>query len=153
IAESTSGDDQNRNSSAFENGESTDCILSKPAVKFVKAAERPFQETTQDLMIILIQRVQRLERELKARTPNVDRGRSSSKRVGDELEQESAKRQKLEKEDDFAELKRCLELVPEDDDDVTIKATLLSSKSPTIVDYKIYKEGKKSYFKIIRADG
>nr|GEU99441.1 hypothetical protein [Tanacetum cinerariifolium] len=38
--ESTSVDDQNRNSSASENGESTDSILSKPAVKFVKAAER-----------------------------------------------------------------------------------------------------------------
>nr|GEV38936.1 hypothetical protein [Tanacetum cinerariifolium] len=76
-----------------------------------------------------------------------------SKRVGDELEQESAKRQKLEKEDDSAEIKRCLEIVPEDDDDVTIKATPLSSKSSTIVDYKIYKEGKKSYFKIIRTDG
>nr|GEY31647.1 ubiquitin hydrolase [Tanacetum cinerariifolium] len=37
---STSGDDQNRNSSASENGEPTDSILSKPAVKFVKAAER-----------------------------------------------------------------------------------------------------------------
>nr|GFA25572.1 hypothetical protein [Tanacetum cinerariifolium] len=32
-------------------------------------SRRPFQETTQDLMIILIQRVQRLERELKARAP------------------------------------------------------------------------------------
>nr|GEX62162.1 reverse transcriptase domain-containing protein [Tanacetum cinerariifolium] len=39
--ESTSGDDQNRNSSASENRESTDSILSKPPVKFVKAAERP----------------------------------------------------------------------------------------------------------------
>nr|GEW61686.1 hypothetical protein [Tanacetum cinerariifolium] len=77
----------------------------------------------------------------------------SSKRVGDELEQESAQRQRLEKEDDSEELKRCLEIVPEDDDDVTIEATPLSFKSPTIVDYKIYKEGKKSYFKIIRADG
>nr|GFB82503.1 hypothetical protein [Tanacetum cinerariifolium] len=77
---------------------------------------------------------------------------SGSKRPGDEIEQESAKRQRLEKEDDTAELKRCLEIVPEDDDDVTIEATPLSSKSPTIVDYKIYKEGKKSYFKIIRAD-
>nr|GEV31375.1 hypothetical protein [Tanacetum cinerariifolium] len=165
--ESTSGDDQNKNSSAFENGESTYSILSKPAVKFVKVAERstsnkveavkkpslgenfvrknracfncghvdhlsydcglgvkkgttkpqnnthismpprpaihrpyrplirqvrpnmnaarpkrisfykpghsynkrPFQETTQDLVAILIQRVRRLERELKARTP------------------------------------------------------------------------------------
>nr|GEV52997.1 hypothetical protein [Tanacetum cinerariifolium] len=150
--ESTSGDDQNRNSSASENGESTDSILSKLAIKksskkstvrgnqrnwnnlksqqlevkkgttrpqnnthksmpprpaihrpyrppmrpirpnmnaaqpkktsFYKPAhsynKRPFHETTQDLMIILIQRVQRLERELKARTPKVDRGRSRS---------------------------------------------------------------------------
>nr|GEX14762.1 hypothetical protein [Tanacetum cinerariifolium] len=38
------------------------------------------------------------------------------------------------------------------DDDVTIEATPLSSKSPTIVDYKIYKEGRKIYSKIIRAD-
>ncbi|GJU70512.1 hypothetical protein Tco_1256771 [Tanacetum coccineum] len=37
--------------------------------------------------------------------------------------------------------------------DVTIDATPLSTKSPTMVDYKIYKEGKKSYFQIIRADG
>nr|GEW43556.1 putative ribonuclease H-like domain-containing protein [Tanacetum cinerariifolium] len=79
---------------------------------------------------------------------------------GLELEQESAKKQMLVKqeqakvaEDDTAELKRCLEIVPKDDDDVAIEATPLSSKSPTIVDYKIYKERKKSYFKIIRADG
>nr|GEW04070.1 hypothetical protein [Tanacetum cinerariifolium] len=51
------------------------------------------------------------------------------------------------------ELKRCLEIVPKDDDDVAIEATPISSKSPIIVDYKIYREGKKSYFKIIRADG
>nr|GFA90512.1 hypothetical protein [Tanacetum cinerariifolium] len=47
----------------------------KPSHSYNK---RPFQDTTQELMIILIQRVQRLERELKARTPihKVDRGRS-----------------------------------------------------------------------------
>ncbi|GJQ89620.1 ribonuclease H-like domain-containing protein [Tanacetum coccineum] len=39
-----------------------------------------------------------------------------------------------------------------DGDNVTIEATPLSTKSPTIVDYKICKEGKKSYFQIIRAD-
>nr|GFA83009.1 hypothetical protein [Tanacetum cinerariifolium] len=44
-------------------------------------------------------------------------------------------------------------VVPKDDDDVTIEAIPLSSKSPTIVDYKIYKERKKSYFKIIKVDG
>nr|GEV25450.1 ribonuclease H-like domain-containing protein [Tanacetum cinerariifolium] len=76
-----------------------------------------------------------------------------AKDKGDKHEQESAKRQKLEKEDDTVELKRCLEIIPEDDDDVTIKSTHLSSKSLTIVDYKIYKEWKKSYFKIIKADG
>ncbi|GJW91940.1 hypothetical protein Tco_0169493, partial [Tanacetum coccineum] len=40
-----------------------------------------------------------------------------------------------------------------DGDDVTIDATHLSTKSLTIVNYKIYKEGKKSYFQIIRVDG
>ncbi|GKA20621.1 hypothetical protein Tco_0700610 [Tanacetum coccineum] len=39
-----------------------------------------------------------------------------------------------------------------DGDDVTIDATPLSVKIP-IVDYKIYQEGKKSFFQIIRADG
>nr|GEZ33145.1 hypothetical protein [Tanacetum cinerariifolium] len=69
------------------------------------------------------------------------------------FDKESAKRQRLEKKDDTVELKRCLEIVLEDDDDATIEATPLFSKSPTIVDYKNYKEGKKSYFQIIRADG
>nr|GFA68126.1 hypothetical protein [Tanacetum cinerariifolium] len=91
------------------------------------------------------------ERKKKTQTEVTECG---SKRAGDELEQESTKRQRLGKEDDSIELKKCLEIIPEeDDDDVTIEATLLSSKSPTIVNYKIYKKGKKSYFKIIRADG
>ncbi|GJZ84745.1 putative ribonuclease H-like domain-containing protein [Tanacetum coccineum] len=51
------------------------------------------------------------------------------------------------------ELKQCMKIISDDGDDVTIEAIPLSTKSPTIVDYKIYKEGKKSYFKIIRADG
>nr|GEX15760.1 putative ribonuclease H-like domain-containing protein [Tanacetum cinerariifolium] len=77
---------------------------------------------------------------------------SSSKRGGSNLEQEDAKKQRLEKENESAELKRCLEIILEDDNDVTIKATPLSSKSLTIVDYKIYKEGRKSFFKITRTD-
>nr|GEY24670.1 hypothetical protein [Tanacetum cinerariifolium] len=43
--------------------------------------------------------------------------------------------------------------VPDDRDDVTIDATPLSSKSPTIVDNKIYREGRKVYIQIIRAYG
>nr|GEW23073.1 hypothetical protein [Tanacetum cinerariifolium] len=38
------------------------------------------------------------------------------------------------------------ELIEDDGDDVTVDATTLSSKSPIIVDYKIYKERRKSYF-------
>nr|GEU53874.1 reverse transcriptase domain-containing protein [Tanacetum cinerariifolium] len=90
-----------------------------------------------------------------------DRAVETSKRAGDEIDPESAKKPKLHENvqakvagDDTTDLKRCLEIVPEDDDDdVTIEATPLSSKSHTIVDYKIYREGKKSYFKIIRAYG
>ncbi|GJS22323.1 hypothetical protein Tco_0450955 [Tanacetum coccineum] len=74
---------------------------------------------------------------------------SNLKREGEELKQESSKKQKLEEDKESEELKQCLEIVP---DDVTIDATLLSTKSLTIIDYKIYKEGKKSYFQIIRAD-
>nr|GEX61717.1 hypothetical protein [Tanacetum cinerariifolium] len=58
---------------------------------------------------------------------------SSSKRAGDELDQERSKKQKIEDENESAELKRCLEIVPNDEDEVTIDATLLSSKSPTII--------------------
>ncbi|GKA08927.1 hypothetical protein Tco_0688258 [Tanacetum coccineum] len=78
---------------------------------------------------------------------------SSSKRAGEELEQESSKKQKVEEDKESEELKQCLEIVLDDGDDVTIDATPLFIKSPTIVDYKIYQEGKKSFFQIIRADG
>ncbi|GKB12289.1 hypothetical protein Tco_0846212 [Tanacetum coccineum] len=71
---------------------------------------------------------------------------SSLKRVGEELEQESSKKHKLEEDKETEELKQCLEIIPDDGDDVTIDATPLSTKYLTIVDYKNYKEGKKSYF-------
>nr|GEV00422.1 hypothetical protein [Tanacetum cinerariifolium] len=77
----------------------------------------------------------------------------SSKRAGEELEQENAKKQKMEDDKESVELKQCLEIIPKDGDDVTIDAIPLSSKSPIIVDYKIHKEGKKSYFQIFKADG
>ncbi|GKE75083.1 hypothetical protein Tco_1537124 [Tanacetum coccineum] len=66
------------------------------------------------------------------------RAKGSSKRAGEDLQQESTKKQKMN--DD------------KDGDDVTIDATPLSVKIP-IVDYKIYQEGNKSFFQIIRVDG
>ncbi|GKC80295.1 hypothetical protein Tco_1131069 [Tanacetum coccineum] len=88
------------------------------------------------------------------------REESSSKRVRDELESDKSKKKKLyenvEAEVDDAkeaeELKQCLEIVSDDGDDVTIDVTPLSVKI-LIVDYKIHQEGKKRFFRIIRADG
>nr|GEY47128.1 hypothetical protein [Tanacetum cinerariifolium] len=60
--------------------------------------------------------------------------------------------EKVEDDKESEELKKCLEIIPDDGYDVTIDATHLSVKTP-IVDYKIYKEGKKNYFKIFRANG
>nr|GEU39261.1 hypothetical protein [Tanacetum cinerariifolium] len=77
----------------------------------------------------------------------------SSKRAADKLEQEDTKRQRIKEENKSVELKRCLEIILDNADDVTIKATPLSFKSLTIVDYKIYKEGRKRFFKIIKTDG
>nr|GEW52243.1 hypothetical protein [Tanacetum cinerariifolium] len=74
----------------------------------------------------------------------------SSKREGESLKQEIAKKQKMEQ--DTEELKKRLQIVSDDDDDVYADATPLASKIP-IVDYKIHTERNKPYFKIIRADG
>nr|GEV36820.1 hypothetical protein [Tanacetum cinerariifolium] len=66
-------------------------------------------------------------------------------RAGDELEQEIAKKQRIKDENESTELKRCLEIVPDDGDEVTIDATPLSVKT-LIVDYKIYDPHAHSIF-------
>ncbi|GKE17161.1 hypothetical protein Tco_1424738 [Tanacetum coccineum] len=76
------------------------------------------------------------------------RAEGSSKRAGEDLQQESTKKQKMDDDKEKEELKQCFDIVP---DDVTINATPLSVKIP-IVEYKIYQEGKKNFFQIIRAD-
>ncbi|GKA68928.1 putative ribonuclease H-like domain-containing protein [Tanacetum coccineum] len=76
---------------------------------------------------------------------------SSSKRAGTELEQESIKKQKVDEDKETAELQRLIEVVP-DKEEVAIDAIPLATKPPSIVDYKIHKEGKKTYYQIIRAD-
>nr|GEV04063.1 hypothetical protein [Tanacetum cinerariifolium] len=53
--------------------------------------------------------------------------KGSLKRAGDEMEQERSKMHKVEDDKDSKELKKCLEIIPDDGDDVTIDATPLSS--------------------------
>ncbi|GJW94456.1 hypothetical protein Tco_0174128 [Tanacetum coccineum] len=74
------------------------------------------------------------------------------KRAGTELIQEITKKQKVEDDKETAELKQLMKIIP-DEDEVAIDAIPLAVKSPTIVDWKIYKEGRKSYYQIMRADG
>ncbi|GJX97486.1 hypothetical protein Tco_0353284, partial [Tanacetum coccineum] len=76
----------------------------------------------------------------------------SSKRAGEELEQESTKKQKVDEDKDKTELQSLMEVIP-DEKEVTIDVVPLATKSPRIVDEKIHKEGKKSNYQIIRVDG
>ncbi|GJX73640.1 putative ribonuclease H-like domain-containing protein, partial [Tanacetum coccineum] len=73
----------------------------------------------------------------------------SSKRAGEELEQKSTKKQKVDEDKDTAELQSLMEVIP-DEEEVAIDAIPLATKSSTIVDCKIHKEGKNNYFQIIR---
>ncbi|GJR30173.1 hypothetical protein Tco_1106405 [Tanacetum coccineum] len=71
---------------------------------------------------------------------------------GDELEQEKAKKQKIDDNQKEAKMKEFMEVVS-DEEGVAIDAIPLSTKPPSIVDYKIIKEGKINIYQIIRADG
>nr|GEV63226.1 putative ribonuclease H-like domain-containing protein [Tanacetum cinerariifolium] len=64
--------------------------------------------------------------------------------------QKAAKRRKLNEA--FEDLKRHLEIVPDEDDDVYIEATPLARKVP-VVDYEIIHLNNKPHYKIIQADG
>ncbi|GKA55162.1 hypothetical protein Tco_0754111 [Tanacetum coccineum] len=77
---------------------------------------------------------------------------SSLKRVGDELEQEKEKKQKIDDDQEEAEMKKLIKVIL-DEEEVAIDAIPLATKPPSIVDWKIVKEGKISLFQIIRANG
>nr|GEV43513.1 hypothetical protein [Tanacetum cinerariifolium] len=72
------------------------------------------------------------------------------KRINKTPTKKSAKKKKLDEE--VEELKRHLQIVPNEDDDVYTEATPLARKVP-VVDYEIIEQNNKPYYKIIRADG
>ncbi|GJY31561.1 hypothetical protein Tco_0415056 [Tanacetum coccineum] len=73
----------------------------------------------------------------------------SEKRAGTELEQEVVKKQKVdvekETEQETSELQSLMKIVP-DEEEVATDAIPLATKPPSIVDWKILKEGKISSF-------
>ncbi|GKE84352.1 hypothetical protein Tco_1558094 [Tanacetum coccineum] len=80
------------------------------------------------------------------------RAEGSSKRAGEDLQQESTKKQKVDGDRETSKLQSLMEVIPEEEE-VTIDAIPLATKPVSIVGWKIHKEGKKSYYQIIRADG
>ncbi|GKB79481.1 hypothetical protein Tco_0946376, partial [Tanacetum coccineum] len=78
--------------------------------------------------------------------------KAMKRRTGDELEQESIKKQKVDEDKETSELKSLMEVIP-DEEEVAVDAIPLATKPSTIFDWKIHNEGKKSYYQIIRADG
>nr|GEV95973.1 hypothetical protein [Tanacetum cinerariifolium] len=68
----------------------------------------------------------------------------------DEIQEKAAKKQKLDEE--VKEVKKHLQIVPDNDDNVNTEATPLALKVP-IIDYAVHTENNKLYFKIIRAGG
>ncbi|GJW03251.1 hypothetical protein Tco_1562107 [Tanacetum coccineum] len=67
----------------------------------------------------------------------------SSKRAGTKLEQESIKKQKMDEDKEIGELQSLIKVIP-DVEEVAIDAVPLATKPPTIVYWKIHKEGKKN---------
>ncbi|GJS64576.1 hypothetical protein Tco_0679140 [Tanacetum coccineum] len=80
------------------------------------------------------------------------REESSSKRAGDKLEQEKAKKQKVDEDKETSELQSLMEVIL-GEEEVAVDAIPLATKPPSIVNWKILKEGNVSYYQIIRADG
>nr|GFA59326.1 hypothetical protein [Tanacetum cinerariifolium] len=78
--------------------------------------------------------------------------KGKKKRAGEELIQESTKKKKVKDNKETSELKQLMEIIP-NKEEVAIDAIPLAVKSPRIVHWKIHKEGKKSYYQIVRADG
>nr|GEW58686.1 hypothetical protein [Tanacetum cinerariifolium] len=66
----------------------------------------------------------------------------SSKRAETELEQKSSKKQKIGDDKEIVELKQLVKIIT-DEEGVAIDAIPLVVKPPSIVDWKIHKEGKK----------
>ncbi|GJX37105.1 hypothetical protein Tco_0250408 [Tanacetum coccineum] len=79
------------------------------------------------------------------RTIITDLVEGSLKRAGEKLEQENTKKQKVDEDKDTTKLQSLMKVIL-DEEEVAIDVVTLATKPPTIVDWKIHKEGRKSYY-------
>nr|GEV26209.1 hypothetical protein [Tanacetum cinerariifolium] len=90
---------------------------------------------------------------LKSKEHIEEEANRAIKSINETPAQKAAKRRRLNEEaKDVKELKKNLEIVPNEDDNVYTEATPLARKVP-VVDYQIIQLNNKPHFKIIRADG
>nr|GEV05601.1 hypothetical protein [Tanacetum cinerariifolium] len=113
-----------------------------PAVKKYQALKRKPQTEAQARknMIVYLKNTKEKIKEEESR---------ALKRLNETLAEKAAKKKKLDEE--VEELKRHLQIVSNEEDDVYIETTPLALKVP-VVDYEIYNEHSKPYYKIKRAD-
>nr|GEZ24556.1 hypothetical protein [Tanacetum cinerariifolium] len=101
---------------------------------------RPVFEKYFDLNMVFLQKTKERMDEEDSR---------AIKRLNESQEEKAAKKQKLDEE--VEELKRRLQIVPNDDNDVYTETTPLALKVP-VVNYEIYNQNNKPCYKIKRAD-
>ncbi|GKD88907.1 hypothetical protein Tco_1364414 [Tanacetum coccineum] len=88
----------------------------------------------------------------RLRAEDKTRAEGSSKRVGEDLQQESTKKQKVDDDDKEKEdLKQFFKIIPAEE--VAINDIPLATKPAPIIDFWIHTKGKQGYYEIIRADG
>ncbi|GJZ02210.1 putative ribonuclease H-like domain-containing protein [Tanacetum coccineum] len=75
---------------------------------------------------------------------------SSSKRAGDELEQENAKKQKVDNDQEAAKMKELMKIVP-DEEEVAVDAIPLATKPPSIMLRIFDREDLETLWKLIKA--
>nr|GEU35733.1 reverse transcriptase domain-containing protein [Tanacetum cinerariifolium] len=103
-----------------------------------KLVEEPKVMKSRKAQIIIDKEVaRRIEAEWNAdMQDNIDWNKvveqTAKKQMGDELEKDNAEKQKLEEQQEAKELKRNLEIVLDDEDDLFVNVASLSSKTPII---------------------
>nr|GEU76160.1 hypothetical protein [Tanacetum cinerariifolium] len=120
--------------------------LAREKAKNEQEANIPLIETWDDVQAKID-----ADYQLAKRLTELVQGQEKEKREGEELIQKRENKQKVEDDKEIAELKQLMEIFPYKEE-VAIDAIPSDIKSPKVVDWKIYKEGKKSYYQIIRVD-
>nr|GEU73066.1 hypothetical protein [Tanacetum cinerariifolium] len=83
----------------------------------------------------------------RTRKEKVEKDQTAKKKKGDELEHDNAEKQKLEEQHEAKELKRNLEIVPDDEDDVFVNVTPLSSNLQQLWITRFTRKERRSTFK------